>query len=382
MTRKIINQISRRKLLKTTSVALLPTGVVSPAGAKETDHPDISAKRATKMAQLKRKQIEERKDFNAFKRGKVADRELYYAITEDGDYYPTAWVFSVKADQNTVGHMTVGADSSQPGVLEWGTSKPPHDQIPDAAYYINQSPLSFGVVETSNDDEYIDFMTGSSIPIEHATSDYTLDNENRFESAGQVIEQQSKEPSSMGSGEVNGYVPNWNGNDIGNDWPGCSPLAAGMAIGYHEDTNYGDRENLVLTLADKMNTGTINGKEGMTWPWNIDGGIEKYDGENNYSAQNCYYGRPNAAKSGVNNNNPPIVSTLGDKESGKSSTQDVKATGWDAPVGHTETITGYEEDNELIGTNLYLKTNTGWGNTRELLVGDYFDTYMITTISP
>lgn len=111
-------------------------------------------------------------------------------------------------------------------------------------------------------------------------------------------------------------------------------------------------------------------------------GIEGYD--SSYSASNNYTGRPAAAKGGVDSNNPPFVNTLGDKEAGKTDvvSDEVSPSDWDVLVGHSETVVGYEEEGSWSGTDLYLDTHNTWGSTRTVLVGDYWDTYMITTVEP
>jgi len=318
-------------------------------------------------------------EFGHFKGAKVGPGETYYAVVDD-TYQPVTEVFSVIRSNRVVGHITVGKDESIPGVVEVSTRAPPHARNPDADRYINNGPLSFGAVtETGEVGTYVGETTGVAPGV--GTSNYSLDETNRFEQASQVLERKSSEVAPTGgSGSVSGYVPNWNGNYIGgSSWVGCSPLAAGMAIGYHE-SGY-DRDELVETLADKMNTRDVGNREGLTLPTDIDKGIDSYTGDSDYSGDNNYYNRPDAAKSGVDNNNPPLVSTLGDKESGRG--QSIGKNKLEGKlVGHTETIKGYDEENKWIGTDLYLKTNTGWGNSRELKVGGYLDTYMITNITP
>ncbi|MDQ2051326.1 C39 family peptidase [Natronolimnohabitans sp. A-GB9] len=367
----------------------------SVAAQSDTDDPDVSVREALTVARAVAEDASRKEAYNDFSAGRVERPELYYSLTREEattDLVPTAYVFPVTDDDDHVGHITVAAQSTMPPVLEYATTPAPHvnlgrvgartdSSLSSGKQFLYQGPLSFGVsavTKTTGElgEQFIDLERGLSYDLEIAPRINPNTGADRSEQWESVLESSddvaafSVAPQSSGS--ISG-VPNW--TDTGfSDWPGCSPIAAAMSLGYHE-TNP-SRTDLIDGLNDAMDTDS----DGMTWPQNIPSGIEDYD--SSYSASNNYIGRPSAAKGGVNNNNPPIVSTLGDKEDGKGDTADVSPDSWDSLVGHSETVVGYEEDSSILGTDLYLDTHNTWGGTRTLLVGDYWETYMITEIEP
>lgn len=376
---------TRRNALRALGAGIVATGgLVGSAGAAERSV-GVAPETAQTAAQLAAVAASGRTEYDdlGFAPEAVGSPTLYYGLTSDDEYVPAVYVCPVVRDGDDVGHITVGARESMPPIVEYGTDPAPHrrrEAIGGAlgqsldGRLLYQSPLAFGVVVDGR--AVVDLGGGFS---------YGLDIAGRVDpgagadhaDAWATVESLSKDDlrdapfETADSGTIYG-VPNW--SDYNDDWSGCSPIAASMAIGYHEGTSYYDRDELIDALNDSMNTDS----EGLTWPWNIPSGIEGYDP--GYDATNHYIGRPGAATGGVDDDEPPIVSTLGDKEAGKNGTP--APEGWDLPVGHTETVVGYEEEDSWFGTDLYLDTHNTWGGTRTLLVGGYLDTYMITTVSP
>jgi len=111
--------------------------------------------------------------------------------------------------------------------------------------------------------------------------------------------------SSGGSGYIHD-VPNY-------PWYcGCSPTASGMVLGYWNSHGYPDfpgETALIEELAVAM--GTDWPGNGLTWPWDIDNGIEevcenhKYD---NFDASNDYWMTWSEVKDEIDANKPFVIS--------------------------------------------------------------------------
>ncbi|WP_152420062.1 hypothetical protein [Halorubrum distributum] len=391
-----IVDIDRRSSLKAVGGALgLIAGgslsIGSVAGESEPE-PDISVRDATNVAQQTVEKASQKELYREFAGATIEKPKLYYSLTKkgaDSDVVASVYVFPVVDGNTHVGHVTTGAHQEMPPVVEYGTDPAPHletEQVvshdglspSSETQHLFQGPLSFGIKANSEraDEEYfVNLMTGGAQKLENAPKiNPTTDHTQRWDKLTDPDEADLSDVEPLNSGSVSD-VPNW--TDTGySEWPGCTPIAASMCIGYHE-TNP-NRTDIIDGLNDEMNTNP----NGRTWPQYMPSGIEGYD--SSYSASNNYTGRPAAAKGGVDDNNPPFVNTLGDKEAGK---KDVAPDGiqppeWDVLVGHSETVVGYEEEGSWTGTDLYLDTHNTWGSTRTVLVGDYWDTYMITTVEP
>ncbi|OIB59259.1 hypothetical protein [Natrialba sp. SSL1] len=390
--------LNRRGTLKSIGGALvaaagsgLASGSVVASSVK--DEPDISAREATRIARAKVETSSAREAYEEFSTGTVQSPELYYSLTGDDTdeaVLPTVYVFPVTTDGTHVGHITIGAQEWMPPVVEYGTEPAPHvhlDTITSSApsslsfedTLLFQGPLSFGIEASTRDGDresdakFVDLERGFAQDLA-ATPRIEADPDNAYADGWDDLGESpsssdvgSLEPAPEDSGSVSGSVPNW--TDTGySDWPGCSPIAAAMAVGYHLTSP--NRTDLIDGLNDEMMTDS----DGLTMPQFIPSGITAHSG---MPAENHYIHRPTVATAAVDSDNPPLVSTMGDKEDGQ---EGVQPHDWDEPIGHTETIVAYEEDSQIIGTNLYLDTHNTWGGTRTLEVGDYLDTYMITTV--
>lgn len=393
-----IVDIGRRSSLKTigSTLGLIAGGslsIGSVAGGSDLE-PDVSVRDATGVAQQAVKKASQKGAYQEFTGATVKSPELYYSLTggeSDTDVVPSVYVFPVVDDNDHVGHVTTGAQQEMPPVVEYGTGPVPHLKTEQAlsqdglslsseSQYLFQGPLSFGIsaIDKGTGEEYfVNLVSGLAQKLEDTPKiNPSTDHTESWDTLTSPNKADLSDIEPLDSGSISG-VPNW--TDTGySSWPGCTPIAAAMCIGYHESSP--NRTDIIDGLNDEMETTS----EGETAPDDMPSGIEGYD--STYSASNNFIGRPAAVKSGVNSNNPPFVNTL-DIETPKNETDVVSEEvspseeEWDL-VGHSETIVGYEEEGSWTGTDLYLDTHDTWGGTRTILVGDYWDTYMITTIEP
>jgi peptidase C39-like protein len=122
---------------------------------------------------------------------------------------------------------------------------------------------------------------------------------------------------------------------------GCSPTASGMVLGYwdsHGYPNFPGETTLIEELAVAM--GTEWPGNGLTWPWDIDDGIEEVcenHGYSNFDASNDYWMTWNEVKDEVDASKPFVISmSYGGTGSGHSK-----------PYGkHSITCVGYSDSNE------------------------------------
>ncbi|WP_379778354.1 hypothetical protein [Halorubrum tibetense] len=391
-----IVDIERRSSLKAIggTLGLIAGGSLSIGSvAGENDpEPGISVRDATKVAQQIVKKASQKEAYRGFTEATVKTPELYYSLTgrrSDTDVVPSVYVFPVVDGNDHVGHVTTGAQEKMPPVVEYGTDPAPHleteqtlsqDGLSPSSEreYLFQGPLSFGISaidETTGEEYFVNLVSRLTQKLEDTPKiNPSTDHTEGWNTLTNPDKADLSDVEPLNSGSITD-VPNWTDTGYSN-WPGCTPIAAAMCIGYHE--SFPNRTDIIDGLNDEMNTNP----NGRTWPHNMPSGIEGYD--SSYSASNNYTGRPAAAKGGVDSNNPPFVNTLGDKEAGKTDvvSDEVSPSDWDVLVGHSETVVGYEEEGSWSGTDLYLDTHNTWGSTRTVLVGDYWDTYMITTVEP
>ena len=380
----------RRTVLKGVSAAgILGAGAATTASAYiSTDDLEETARRT---AQLAADSIGESPEFDDWRAEGLASPELFYARVRDGSgtgttYIPSAWVFPVENGPENVGYIAVDAAGSETSVLAFGRSTAPQRRLESArrvakergrttnGRFLYHSGVKFGVETT--DGRIVDLrgqwlsQIGSLERPEHLRAGY------RSKDDGDDAEDWSGDTDD----EIYG-VPNWTESDPGDGsstdigtgrddwdyWDGCTPIAASMAIGFHEDVDEyedEDREALIDRLHKKMNTND----DGSTRPDNIDGAIDKYDaGQHDYNGTNRHHEEKGNIKDAVGNDNPCLLNM------------------WNGPytndsdktfVGHSVTVVGYR----TTSSGMRHKVHNGYNQSPDRVRQGNWSDAMITRI--
>ncbi len=352
--------------------------IVATKGARAQSSDRVSKSLARAMAEAKVEQLAGDDELQKWNRTDVGSATLFkLPVSENSttNFEPAVYVFPVT---NEKGHIVISARKQLPPVLGYGTSPAPqsrlrrlsnsaiHDSLTFDETLLYLGGMSYGVAATdptAGDDEqtrFVDLRTGHARPLP------TVSGIHRFESSThgaktewRTVQEASPEQHVRQIGiqrstdeDVPG-VPNWTEGDTDdswNEWDGCSPIAASMAIGHHEGTSYSDRDALIDSLHQKMSTRDVPGAgSGLTIPGDIPRGIRKYDsGDNDYeSPENNFVDvgltRPEQTKNQIDDGNPLLLSTM---------PLDVSL------VGHTETVVGYDD-----ASNFYYKCHDTYGGT-------------------
>ncbi|WP_435361668.1 C39 family peptidase [Haloarchaeobius sp. DFWS5] len=209
--------------------------------------------------------------------------------------------------------------------------------------------------------------------------------------------------SSTVEGSVSG-VPCWTAQDLGggdstnigwgidewDDWDGCSPIAASMVLGYHEnvsESNGSRRESLIDRLhinMDTSNDGTSDPIDlgDISPPFDdailqpICDGIEAYSaGSNSYSAQQHLTVDAELVLEEIDNNNRPFMLNMLNGGRAKDYPSSKKAYG-----NHSVAVVGYTWSGGATVDELVI--HDGWSNPQPHVIewGNWSE-YSIITVS-
>ncbi|AFO59227.1 MULTISPECIES: C39 family peptidase [unclassified Natrinema] len=403
----------RRSVLKglgavgATSVAAVTLSGTSTAASTqrgETAAIPESLARAVAKARVDYKSRHEH--FAEFDPNGLADPELFYAAVDRNgarEYLPAAWVFPIETDGTEVGHIAIGAQPWLPPVIRCGTGVAPQHRAAeltiagnsversdaDTSRFVYKHPMLFGL-ELQSDGQrhpiFVDLYSGiattvDDVPAAGPSRMETTQAEAQWQGIRQSRTRNETLSYSASSSESISGVPNWDGDVCSAGWIGCSPAAGSMVVRYHEDITGVDCD-LMDELADEMGT---DGK-GRTKPWNIPDGIESHD--SSYAAHNTYHGRRSEIMDEIDSGRPCIVSYWGDK----ASTVSAESGNVDLPdwvpelVGHSETVVGYEQDDnswwDPTEPSLHVTTHDTYGDVNELTFTSTSVSFFITSIAP
>lgn len=395
--------VGRRQVLKSIGAAgTVSAGVL---GATETAAASSTRKgRARKMAENTVEFLGNTAEFSNWQKKGVQSPELFYAKVKDSssgdddtgvEYVPSALVFPIEDDGEDAGYMTIDAISPHTPVLAYGKSKAPQRKLDDAVRtarasghslrqkYIYHSGVEFGVETTGG--HAMDLRQQSIKRVDPAESVNSV-REMSTESTYTTMRDEPPEWSGSTDDSVAGNPPNWTESDDGgdtdteigtgrdswSDWDGCSPVAASMAIGYHEGINEWEDDKinaLIDILHKKMNTSS----GGSTRPDRIDGGIEKYNsGNKSYNATNRYWNPRGNIKDSVGNDNPCMLNMT---NSGY--------TKHNSDFGHSVTAVGYRTMScGLFCDYTHYKVYSGHGTKPDRVANGNWLKAMVTRIKP
>lgn len=384
--------VGRRQVLKSIGAAgTVSAGVL---GATETAAVSSTSKgRARKMAKNTVEFLGNTAEFSNWQRKGVQSPELFYAKVKDSsagddatgvEYVPSAWVFPIEDDGEDAGYMTIDAISPHTPVLAYGKSKAPQRKLDDAVRtarasghslrkkYIYHSGVEFGVETTGGHAMDLRQQSVKRVgPAESVNSVREISTEDTYTTMHGDVQDWSGSTTDS----VSGNPPNWTDSD--NDdpwdkWDGCSPIAASMAIGYHEGINPGEYnkiDSLIDTLHKKMNTDY----GGSTLPINVDGGIEKYDrGSYSYNATNRHWNPKGNIKDSIGNDNPCMLNMTKSPYTKK-----------EGNLGHSVTVVGYRTMScGWFCSYTHHKVHNGYGTHVDRIANGNWTDAVITRIKP
>ncbi len=386
------------------STALVPT--TTAVTASNSDAPPIREQLARTVAEARIRHVRRRDAFTQFDPNGIGNPELFYAVA-NGTYVPVAWVFPIWNGRSAVGHISIGAQTWMPPVIQYGTGLAPQHRLAETKdsetvagleygekpRFLYGNPMAFGVEAQSagglDDTEwkFVDLKRKFPIPRDRISA-YGADVRaaSRAETEWRRIQVHvergrtlSYGTSARSTGSISG-VPNW--SNCGSSWDGCVPIAASMAIGYHEGVPSWNRCDLIHELADNMDTNS----DGETWPWNITDGIEEYD--SSYDASLTEYGRRSEVMDQIDSGAPCLVCYWGNMDASLASLPRTPTadTVKDQFVGHAETATGYEADDNSwwnpTDPSVYVTTHDTYGGVNELKLSTSSPAYFVTSIEP
>ena len=335
--------------------------------------------------------------FESWSDSTVKRPTLFYAKVDKSnsiDYEPTVWVHPIRIEGENNGYITISARQRKQPVLAYGKGKAPQEDIKSAkdiskgmGLKTTGTLLYHGGVEyclETEDDLAVD-LRGKSIKKKSA-----IKSKKKSGSYFQIAKKEGNSndpPDWSGSTDDEVYgVPNWTEHDGGGagstdygtgddswpSWDGCSPVAASMVLGYHEEINeWGDedREALIDRLHVDMNTGD----DISTDPRNIDSGIENYsEGDHTYSANSQLFNLKGNVKDGIGNNNPLVMSMTNGPYSKDSS---------GLVNGHTVAVVGWREEScGWLCNKFYHKVHNGYASPPDRITNGNWTWAQVTRV--
>lgn len=393
--------ISRRSTLKGLGSAVATGALLSSTAAgKSSGDGTVSKQDARQIARAAADEIGDSSEYSDWSKDGVRAPKLFHAKVRDGDgvsYVPRAWVFPVEDGGSDVGHITIDADQFEVPVLSFGRGKAPQRRLTAAkkvakAYgspvhdrFLYHGGVTYGV--ESADDMIVDLrgqvMRGLR-PAESADSmKPTHDRNGNKKDSYTTAATGDKLTHGDWSGETDdevSNVPNWTetdsggasstsygtGDDSWNDWDGCTPVAASMAIGYHEgidEWDDNDREALIDRLHDDMDTSD----DGVTKEWNSATGIDNYsEGSHSYNGNNNQFNLKGNIRDGIGNDNPTLLNMTNGPY-----TKDAQWVN-----GHTVCVVGYRD-----GNGFYHKVHQGYDDPPDRVANGNWTHAWVTRIS-
>lgn len=387
----------RRHVLKGIGSLSLAGGILSSGvnGAPGPSAP-VSKRQASEVARQAAEIIGERSEYERWHRTGVKAPELFYAKVASGDtiaYEPRAWVFPIEEHGDDVGYITIDAGQEYAPVLVYGRGTAPHRKLDTAQQvakatgnsirkrFLYHGGVEFGVETT--DGRMVDLRGSRVRPRPPAKSVESLQ---PTQTDAMSPGQSSGPPEWSGpTDEEIDSVPNWGQSDLGDandtdfgsgpdewaEWDGCTPVAASMAIGYHEGledkpSDRDEREALIDHLHVEMNTDY----DGTTSRSDVASGIENYDeGSHSYDADLRSYLVKRRIKNQVSNGNPPLLHMTNGPYTDKKE-------------GHTVCVRGFREEScGLFCTDFYHKVLNGYDDPPEMVYHGNWDNAAATKIT-
>lgn len=312
----------------------------------------------------------------------------FYMPTKIG-YEPSAYLFPIKNRGNTLGFITASARSEWASILHYGTGEPPTSFIPQAqnkAKRIKSKPsdrliymsgLSYryeivpgtvvNLIGLQIPPKRIKKMNASDLQMNDITTqDRRLTPDSISMTSGDSFRIWGVDKfTEHGAQSDNSGSGNWPGcigtdTDPWNNWDGCIPYAAAMALAYHEGINWDDwwqREALI----DRMHHAMHTTKDGWTLWKDIDYAINHYTaGSHDYAAHTPQFLLGSVLRGHLHDHGPVMLNMNdGGGKSGKTG---------DNYGDHSVTVVGYE----YRSSGFHLAINDGWsGNTQWLQWGNW-----------
>lgn len=406
MSEKFIN---RRDVIKSvgaataTGIGLSSVGSVSARGTEQ-----VTKKTARTVAKNAVDYIGDRSEFDDWRAQGVKQPQLYYGKVESGssvEYVPRAWVFAVENGGDDVGYVAIDAQQLDVPVLAYGKSVAPHKRTKGAekvarangtsvhSRFIYQGGVEFGIETT--DRRMVDLRdqrikhrgaVKNAANLKPTTNPQT--DSKQVETEASFGNEKENAPNWSGStdGSISG-VPNWtdsdgtgasstnygSGDDTWDAWDGCTPIAASMAIGYHE--NIAEWEsNAKDALIDRLHVDMDTSPDGITSFDDVASGIDNYaEGNNSYNGNTNQFEIKGNVRDAVGNNNPPVLNM-----SNGPYTKDDNLFN-----GHSVCVVGYREENcGILCSNFYHKVHNGYNESPDRVSNGNWTHAWITRIKP
>ena len=405
-------ELTRRTALKRFGAiglaSSLCAGTVS-ATSKHTSQ-TVSVGLARQAAESQRTQLTTKDKFSAWHNATLGTPATFYKPTGRGEpqaYEPSAYVFPVTKQAETLGYITASARREWTPILEFSRATPPQQQIPtiqQAAKDNGRHPtdrlvyhgsLSYGLGLENGDAiglhsrlTYSEYATAPRGEMQldatnAATKWQALESGARTD--GQTASTattdavtSSSVPIAVQISGCPGYDENYDGGNsdtkgdtsypgyLGNepdpwdDYDGCAPYAGANVVGYYENIDYDewDRRN---ELIDRMHYNMNTGNDIYTNVSDIASGIADYDnGQYSYSASHQSSFAPLSLKSELADGRPGIL-TMWNGGSPKESSYDYG--------DHTVAVYGYDESYGSTG-DLYWGVYDSFVSTQRWIVNN------------
>lgn len=393
---------SRRTALKSLGIAGV-LGLPGAAAAADSNGQSgdrfVSKATARKAVEAKIAEVAGPPKFESWQGGRAGGASTLYLKNADAGpaYLPSAYVFPVVKDGETLGYVTAAARSDWVPILEFSPATPPTDLVDSTVRSARQQGFSpTGRLLYHGGVKYgLELEGGKAMNVRNGkpqSVDAISPTDKSFEPdrvarEWDALDSDGDVTTSGSVGTMNHYdwiygVPAWTEHDDGGGsttyygsgtdewikWDGCTPIAGSMVIAYHEgytedDTWY--REYIIDRLHDTMNTGD---DDGATWPSDIDNGFDNYTwGSYDYNGRNIYlWTYPDFEKQEINNNRPFLLN-MDDGGSAEDKTQNYG--------DHSVTVVGYKDDVE------YLEIHDTWDDTYHYFAWGNWSSCMYTKVT-
>ncbi|MEZ3145631.1 C39 family peptidase [Halobaculum sp. MBLA0143] len=260
---------------------------------------------------------------------------------------PAVYVFPVQEGGRDLGYVTAGARPEWADVIEYSTATPPQRRVAATRAHARRhgarptdrllyhGGVKYGVELA--DGRGVNVRNGRAAPLTEIDPSRV---------AAQPTGVTTADTTTDVTADSHYYdwlweVPAWTESDTDDpwdDWDGCVPIAASMALAYHEDVGESVKEVYIDDLHEDMNTNDA----GSTFPTDIDNGINEFDtGDDSYNGRNIYlWSHPNFTKQEIGAGRPFLLNmTSGDQADDRNQNYG----------NHTVTVVGYDEGgDELI----------------------------------
>lgn len=410
------SSIRRRSFLAATGAVLGGAAMSGSAiaGSPSSRVPEtIPVKAAEKAAEQKRSQVAGSGQFTAWTNATLGDAAPFYIPTPEDEsqkYARSAYVFPVRKKGKEVGYITAGAHRSLEPILEYSTDTSPVRKLSNAKSVTAQQAdltagrpiytggitygLEVGGGQVLNVQDGSVSQLGPGSPTELKFT--STQSEHRWElvedgSYGEDREYGTDDVSTMDA-NLSG-VPAWTETDPGNkestsigtggdtwdDWDGCTPIAASMVIGFHENVyewEDDEREAIIDRLHMKMETNASGSTAPIEFVLDLDGnvdgpgdlivspmveGIEDYtEGSHDYSATQHINHGPEFVLAEIAQDERPFILNM----AGGGRAEDYPPDE-DTYDQHSVCVVGYNNDGTDVAAELEIHDT--WNSSQHIL---------------